>query len=346
MDDNNYFIDCFSGAGGFSTGLEMTGKFKCILGIEYDRYAADTFHRNHKHATVFNGDICELTDKKFVELIAGRKIKLMLSGAPCQGFSTAGKGDPEDPRNSLFKQFVRLLKIATPDYFIMENVRGLLSKKNEETFKKILSCFEKLGYNMDYDVLNADDFGVSQARQRLIIIGSRVRKAYMPVIKAIQPKPIVEILKDIKNSYGGVFDHDLNQAEITNKLDKRRIARIPPGEYIRYECQEKEFLTKSLYLDVDWKNMPEGRLRQARYRRLPNYGISPTIMTSHTCYYHPTEDRYLTVREAARIQSFPNDFHFGFNTPMSAKWKQVGNAVPPLMAKAIGEHILFMESAR
>ena len=343
---DHYFIDCFSGAGGFSAGLEMTGRLKCALAIEHDKYAAKTFSSNHPNAKVYLGDISKLSNQELLKLTHGKSIKLIVGGPPCQGFSTAGLGDPNDPRNKLFLQFVRMIKTLTPDYFIMENVKGLLSEKNEKTFKAILSQFKKLGYNMDYAVLNAKHFGVAQSRDRLIIIGSCVRTAYIPKFKYKKLVPIIEVLKDLKNKYGGTHDHSLSDAEITNKLDKRRISRIPTGECIRYKHQEDDFLTKSLKLGIDWDNLPEGRLRQARYRRLPLYNVSPTIMTSKTCYYHPTEDRYLTVREAAKLQSFPNDFDFGINTPLSAKWKQVGNAVPPLLAKALGEHILFMDDSR
>jgi DNA (cytosine-5)-methyltransferase 1 len=130
----------------------------------------------------------------------------------------------------------------------------------------------------------------------------------------------------------------VDYAQVKSKIELNRLKRIPEGKGIRYEADEKAYLPKSLKLGVDWENLRENRFRQTKYQRLDGQLPSPTIMTHRHNYYHPTEHRFLTQREAARLQSFPNDFVF--TGPVSAQWRQIGNAVPPLLGKALGQKIL------
>lgn len=341
------FIDVFSGAGGLSCGLEMAG-FKCVLGIDFNKHAMTTFARNHKHAHAYAGDVTKLTNKKIKDIIGDRDINVVVGGPPCQGFSTVGPGNPEDDRNKLFLEFLRIVKLTKPEYVVIENVTGLLAKKNEKTLKAIFKRFVSLGYNMDVQVMSSQNYGVPEKRRRTIFIGSRVNdKITFPkkthdiiMAKTFRPPVTVgDVLEDIEHG-GEIFNHDLESAQIKSKLDKKRLARIPEGKGIRYEKDEKAYLTKSLKLGVDWATMREGRFRQTKFQRLDRNSVSPTIMTHRHSYYHPVENRYLTQREAAKIQSFPNDFVF--EGPLSAQWRQIGNAVPPLMAKAIGTAIKKM----
>lgn len=340
------FIDVFSGAGGLSCGLEMAG-MNCLLGVDHDRYALETFAHNHKNANIFCGDIRKLTKRKLDELINEQPVHAVVGGPPCQGFSTVGKGNPEDERNSLFLEFVRLVRLTRPYFVVMENVTGLVAKKNEETLKDIFKRFHRLGYNMDVRVMSAHNYGVPEKRRRTIIIGTRINDA--PVYPKIThgdsnelaTKPTVtlgDILEDLSTKSGQVFNHDLDSVKLKNKLEVQRIAKVPEGCSIRYERDEKSYLPPSLRLGIDWRELPENRLRQAKYQRLHRELPSPTIMTHRHSYYHPTENRYLTAREAAKIQSFPNDFVF--SGPVSAQWRQIGNAVPPLLGKAIGTALL------
>jgi DNA (cytosine-5)-methyltransferase 1 len=342
------FIDIFSGAGGFSCGLEMAG-MKCVLGVDFNKNAMETFAHNHKHAYPYHGDITKLTNKKIDKILDGQEVDLVVGGPPCQGFSTVGPGDPNDQRNKLFLEFVRIVKHTRPKYIVIENVTGLLAKKNEKTLKAILSRFNKLGYNIDVDVLSSHHYGVAEKRRRTIFIGSRVNekiefpKKTHDVIMAKTHRPSVtvgDIIDDLATKKKEILNHDLEMAQVKSKIDLKRLKRIPEGRGIRYEKDEKEFLPPSLRLGVDWKNIRENRFRQTKYQRLDRKNISPTIMTHRHSYYHPTEDRYLTQREAAKIQSFPNDFEF--KGSLTAQWRQIGNAVPPLMGKAIGKVILKM----
>jgi DNA (cytosine-5)-methyltransferase 1 len=340
-----HFIDVFSGAGGFSTGLEMAG-MRCVLGIDIDQHAIKTFARNHKYAEVYTGDVTKLSKREIEKLTNSTPIDLVVGGPPCQGFSTVGLGDPKDQRNSLFLQFVRLVRITNPNFVVIENVTGLLAKKNESTLKAIFKKFEALGYHLDVKVLEATDYGVPEVRRRTIILGSRLPVQIEFPKASHQKKPVTvgEALKNLKTKNGTLHNHDLDFAQIKNALDLKRLRAVPEGKGVRYEKDEQAyFKAKSLKLGIDWKKIPENRLRQAKYYRLDRKKPSPTIMTHRQSYYHPTEDRYLTQREAARLQSFPNNFIF--EGPVSAQWRQIGNAVPPLLGRSIGKAILNMLKA-
>lgn len=338
------FIDLFSGAGGLSNGLEQAG-LKCLLGIDMDKNAIETFKANHRYANTYCGSITEITEKKLIELTKGQTIHAIVGGPPCQGFSTVGIGDPKDERNLLFREFIRLVKILHPHFFIIENVTGLLAKKNEKTILAIFKLFSDLGYNLDVKVMSAEDYGVPERRRRTIFIGSRINNTItfpMPLVKA--PVTVGHALKNLKSKNGKFYNHDIDKAKVKSDLDLKRIAHIPEGKGIRYEEDEKSYFPKKLFLGIDWKNTPENRLRQTKYQRLDRKKPSPTIMTHRHNYFHPTENRYLTQREAAALQSFPNDFVF--TGPLSAQWRQIGNAVPPLLGKALGTSLLAMYSAQ
>lgn len=342
------FIDIFAGAGGLSCGLELAG-LNCLLGIDYDKYAMQTFAKNHKNAQSYCGDIRELKKKDILEKLDGNPVHLVVGGPPCQGFSTVGLGNPEDMRNTLFLEFCRVVRITKPYFVIVENVTGLLAKKNEDTLQNIFKKFKTLGYDMDVQVMSSQNYGVPEKRRRTILIGTRLNvEVEFPKIthdtiiaKTFRPPMTVgDALSNLETKSGKVLNHDLDTSHLKSKLELKRIARIPEGKGIRYEIDEKMYFTKSLKLGIDWVNLRENRFRQTKYQRLDRNKPSPTIMTHRHSYYHPVENRYLTQREAAALQSFPNDFEF--MGPLSAQWRQIGNAVPPLMAKAIGKSITKM----
>jgi DNA (cytosine-5)-methyltransferase 1 len=334
------FIDLFSGAGGLSNGLEQAG-LKCLLGVDMDKNAIETFRANHHHAETFCGSITELSQKKILELTKGETIHAIVGGPPCQGFSTVGIGDPKDQRNLLFKEFIRVVKILHPHFFIIENVTGLLAKKNEKTIQAIFKLFSSMGYNLDVKVMSAEDYGVPERRRRTIFIGSKINNAiHFPLPSHQKPITVGLALKNLKSKNGKIFNHDIEKALIKSELDRKRIGLIPEGKGIRYEADERNYLTKKLFLGIDWSKIPENRLRQTKYQRLDRKKPAPTIMTHRHNYFHPTENRYLTQREAAALQSFPNDFIFHGN--LSAQWRQIGNAVPPLLGKVLGQTLLSL----
>jgi DNA (cytosine-5)-methyltransferase 1 len=339
------FIDLFSGCGGFSKGLEMAGH-KCVLGVDFDKYAVETFAKNHKHAQAVCIDIHKLSKAKLSQYIEINEIDMVVGGPPCQGFSTVGKGDADDDRNSLFKQFIRIVKLTSPKVVIFENVTGILAKKNEKVLKNILKSFEKLGYEMDARVMSAEEYGVPSKRRRTIIMGVRNTDPVFPKIShGVRSKKsevtVQDAFKKLETKSGKIFNHNVDLATVKNKLDEKRLKHIPAGHGIRYEKDELQFLPKSLRYDIDWETIGEKRFRQTRLQRLPWDKPAPTILTSRSMYYHPEEPRYLTVREAAACQSFPANFIF--EGSQTAQFRQIGNAVPPLLAKAIGLELKKMK---
>jgi DNA (cytosine-5)-methyltransferase 1 len=339
------FIDLFSGCGGLSCGLEMAGH-RCLLGVDADKDAIASFAANHHEASTYLGDIKKLSEKKLSELLKGKKVDMVVGGPPCQGFSTVGKGLVDDERNQLFKEFVRIVRVTQPKVILFENVTGLVAKKNQAILKKIFVHFEKLGYNMDARVLSAEEYGVPEKRRRTIIMGVKGGECIFPSVThgsraGKKVKTVALALKNLKSSNGKIYNHDITLAQIKNKEDRERLKFIPSGKGIRYEADEKNYLPKKLRYGVDWKKLRENRFRQTRLQRLPLNEPSPTILTARTSYYHPIEHRYLTPREAAACQSFPNDFVF--HGSQTAMFRQIGNAVPPGLAEALGQVIKKIE---
>lgn len=335
------FIDLFSGCGGLSAGLEMAGH-ECLLGVDANKEAIQSFAANHRNAAVYLGDIKKLSEKKLIELLKGQKVDMVVGGPPCQGFSTVGKGAVDDIRNQLFKEFVRIVKITQPRVILFENVTGLVAKKNQEILKQIFQYFERLGYNMDARVLSAEEFGVPEKRRRAIIMGVKGGECLFPTVThgtraKKKTVTVAQAFKNLKARDGRIYNHDIKMAEVKKKEDRLRLDHIPAGCGIRYQEDEKEYLPKKLWYGVDWDKLREKRFRQTRLQRLPLNDPSPTILTARTSYYHPVESRYLTPREAAACQSFPNDFVF--HGSQTAIFRQIGNAVPPLLARALGEVI-------
>ncbi len=343
------FIDLFSGCGGLSVGLELAGH-TCKLGVDFNKDAIETFKHNHKNSESYCGDIEKLTSAKLKKLIDPSQIDMVVGGPPCQGFSTIGKGQAGDQRNKLFKQFVRIVKVCNPKVIIMENVTGLLAKKNTKTLESIFREFEKLGYQVEARVLSSEEYGVPEIRRRTILIGTKNCSAplYPEVTHGKRGEhklnTVGHAFKSFQKGNAEVLNHNIETAKIKNELDRKRLAKIPEGRGIRYEKDELAYLPKRLRFDIDWNTIPEKRFRQVKYQRLDTSLPSPTILTSRTSYYHPTENRYLTVREAASCQSFPSDFEF--KGSLTSQFRQIGNAVPPLLGYALGLAATQMVSKR
>jgi len=345
------FIDLFSGAGGMSCGLEMAG-WQCVLGIDHDQAAIATFKHNHQHAQAIAGDIREISIEQIQSSINYKKVDLICGGPPCQGFSTIGQNDHQDERNFLFFEFLRVVEALKPDYIIVENVTGLLSKRNENVLTEIIKSFTDLGYTMDVKVLSAHHYGVPEKRRRTIFLGNRfgVKNIYPDKIfkdsdqdeqNLPLPRNIGWAFDTLLDINGEILNHDIKRAQISNDLERERVSHIPEGKSVRYEKDQLAYLPERLWFDVDWQNIHEERFREAKLNRLDRQGCSNTINTSRTTYYHPTENRYLTAREAAAIQSFPSDYFFCGT--LTQQWRQIGNAVPPLLAKALGKSILCLD---
>jgi len=343
------FIDLFCGAGGLSKGLIKAG-MNCLVGIDHLKPAIETFTANHPKSISICDDLRTIKTNEVKKLIGKQKVHLICGGPPCQGFSTIGPGNKDDSRNHLFLEFVRFVKDFKPNVVLIENVTGLLAKKNIETLESIFLCFEKLGYHLSIKVLSAEEYGVAQIRRRVCIIGNNLKTENLFPIpkygtqdnsKKLQvPRNVKWAFENLLKHKDNFHNHDKDAAYIKKNIEKERIGHVPEGKYIRYERDEKKYLPKELWFDHDWNKISEKRFREARYYRLNRKKPSPTIVTGSRMYYHPTEDRYLTVREAAAIQSFPANFKFYGS--IGRQWTQIGNAVPPVLGYEIGKAILKM----
>ncbi|MDN3015799.1 DNA cytosine methyltransferase [Paenibacillus sp. BSR1-1] len=357
-------IDLFAGAGGMSTGFEQAG-FKVLLANEYIPQIAETYQYNHKQTKVLIGDIRDVTIEEMKREIGDCKIDVVTGGPPCQGFSMSGKRIRntsefiDDPRNYLFKEFYKVVKGFSPKYFVMENVEGLLTMKNGLIFETIYHAFMELGYFMDYGVLDAKGYGVPQSRKRLIILGCKEKKIYLPDEthgKSKELKPLVTIQDAIS---------DLNFLESGEGKECMEYRFGPKSQY----QQTRRKNTPNLYNHVVTKhsklaiermklvkpgenrnNLPEEHqtksVHSGAYGRMEWDKCATTITTRFDTpsvgrVIHPELNRTITVREAARLQSFDDDYQF-LGT-RSSQGIQVGNAVPPLLAQAIGNIIMAAE---
>lgn len=308
------FVDLFCGAGGLSLGLEMAG-LRGICGLDWFKEAGMTYRHNFKHPLV-EGDITNLEVKKEFyntvnKQLNGRRLTVVAGGFPCQGFSMSGNRIVDDPRNSLYKEMLEIVNNLKPDYVICENVVGLRSMLNGKVEQKILSDFYKSGYSMNVTTLCAADYGVPQKRNRVIFIGNRIGATNFhpePMLSPREYKTTASAIADLMNCPS---DPSFNHVP-TKHSDamKRRLLEVPEGQSL-YEG----------YSDA-WKKCPWNE-------------ASCTIKENHGgVNIHPKLPRVLTAREMARLQSFPDSFVF--EGSKAKQLVQIGNAVPPLLGKAIG----------
>lgn len=308
------FVDCFCGAGGLSKGLEMAG-LQGICGLDWFKEAGMTYERNFDHPFV-NGDITQSDVKQhFYDVIKqqlkGRRLNVVAGGFPCQGFSMAGNRIVDDPRNSLYKELLEIVEFLQPDFVVCENVKGLRSMLGGMVEQKILSDFRKIGYDMNVTTLCAADYTVPQKRERVIFIGNRLGKRNFhpqPMLAPSQYRTTGEAIEDLMNHPEDIaFNHVPTRHK--PEMQERMLA-----------CLEGHSLYKG-YSDA-WKKCPWNE-------------ASCTIKENHGgVNIHPKLPRVLTAREMARLQSFPDDFIF--EGPKNKQLVQIGNAVPPLLGKAIG----------
>ncbi len=345
-------IDLFAGCGGFSTGFTQAG-FEITKAVEFDKTIADTYKKNHINTDVIVSDIGLIDNKNY---FAQNECDVIIGGPPCQGFSMAGarirNGFVDDPRNYLFKHYFNIVKIVKPKAFVIENVQGLLTMAQGKILSEIIRLFsdkDNFGseqYHLHYKLVNATDFGIPQHRERVILIGLKNKDfdidelfdktkddvlykhpnyfEKVTVWDAISnlPKTNAEGIctnTTSESNYQLYLSCDSDQlhnhyATRHNSKAVERMAKIKPGE-------------NWTALDEDIKSVHSGA-----YGRLKKDGVAPTITTrfdtpSGGMFIHPLENRTLTPREAARIQSFPDSFVFYGNK--SSICKQIGNAVPP-----------------
>lgn len=361
-------LDFFAGAGGLSEGMKLAG-INVVYANEIDKWAKMTYKHNHPETVFDCCDIAEITPESIKESITEKQkfeldsVDIIAGGPPCQGFSIIGQRNIDDPRNRLFKEFLRLVDRIQPKAFIMENVFGLLSMKNGKVKDEIVNAFTKAGYTVTAPkILSAADFGVPQFRRRVFFLGIRNDISTTPLHypkpthampeninhllpyvtvgnaifdlpeKVVESKgfeigesvkyfslPTTDFQKKMRNEHKSVYNHH------TKRLLDKRMARI---------TQLAEGATQVTLP----KELQSGG-HENKYRRLSSNQPSPTL-TAHMSkdlsdFIHPKHNRPITVREAARIQSFPDEYVFTGSE--FQQLKQIGNAVPPLLGYAVAK---------
>lgn len=339
-------IELFSGAGGMATGAKQAGVNICIA-VENNAYAAQTYMKNHIDTTVVIDDIENVTEFRFNKK---NEPVVLFGGPPCQGYSYSNRKtrNSQNPKNWLFKEFLRCAKLIMPDWIIMENVPGLKRMDNGFFLKAICDDLHELGYTPNFKILNAVDFGVPQKRERLFIVASKSGIVFeFPEGNFINTHLTVkDAISDLPILTNGSMEKELSYK--TSALSK--YAKMLRGNSKRVK---QNYVSKNSDIVVEryqyikqgnnWKDIPEklmanykdySRCHSSIYRRLKE--DEPAVIISNyrkSMIIHPTENRGLSVREAARLQSFPDSYEFVGS--LDQKQQQVGNAVPPLLAKAI-----------
>ncbi|MEM2618867.1 MAG: DNA cytosine methyltransferase [Candidatus Hadarchaeales archaeon] len=386
------FIDLFAAPGGLSLGFEMAG-FRCLAAVDIDERAMLTFKHNFPEAAAIVEDITRLRSEGLLGRtgVKASDIDVIVGGPPCQGFSTVGRvkiaslvregiwslsnSHPRfinDPRNVLYREFVRMVADIKPKAFVMENVPGMMSYCNGKIVRQILKDFSRIGYRTEAKVLNAVWFGVPQIRKRIFFVGTRLRDAEIswPQPECVEPEEAVRLDAPFRGSgmkrpitvweaigdlpepvqgRPGLADRPI-EYDRPPLSDYQRWAREGSDRihnHVTRQHSERDVRVFSMMHEgAWWKDLPEEIRKLYGYRddifhdkmkRLrsdrPSWTVVAHLYKDRYMYIHPKQPRTITVREAARLQSFPDRFIFmGSRTD---QFRQVGNAVPPLLARAI-----------
>jgi DNA (cytosine-5)-methyltransferase 1 len=329
MKNKHTVVDLFAGVGGLSLGFKEND-FDLVFANDIDEDASKTFTYNHPKTKFFLGDVKELTENKIKRLIGNTKVDVLVGGVPCQSFSMVGyrttkkEANLDDPRHYLFREFIRVAKILNPKIIIIENVKAILSSHKGKIKDEIISKLKEIGYDVDYEILNAADFGNSQLRERAIFIGNKLGIPNNFPKKTHSPDNYVTIAEIFSNI--PLANHEPKQ--LSGKV-LERVKLIKPGN--------------------NWKSLPielqTGSKHSGAYGRLDPNKPSRTLTTRFDTppggyVTHPIENRAITVREGARIQGFPDDFIF--IGKRISQYRQVGNAVAVGMSRALAKSVKEM----
>jgi len=338
-------IDLFCGAGGLSYGFEKAG-YNVLLGIDNDSMALKTFELNHKDSRSICGDITQISYEDIKKLIGNAKVDVIVGGPPCQGMSLSGPRKFEDPRNRLYLSFIRLVREMQPKAFVIENVPGLVTLFGGEIKNSIIKEFESMGYKIQYKILCSHDYGVPQSRRRVVFVGCKNGNYEYPTADMKQVT-CEEALSDLPPLIDTIGEEDVAyQTEPKNEYQKtmRKNSKRVKNHIAACHSENVQKTIALIPPGGNYKSLPKGyestRNFHVAWTRFPDNRPAPTIDTGHRHHFHYKYNRVPTVRECARIQSFPDDFIFLGNK--TQQFRQVGNAVPPLMAKRIAEQVKLL----
>lgn len=351
-------IDLFCGCGGFSHGFSQAG-FNVLLGIDMWNDAIVTYLKNHPGSKAINDDITNVTPNTLLQAagVTAEEVDVIIGGPPCQGFSVSCKRLIDDPRNKLYKSFVEMVRCIQPKMFVMENVPGLLSMGKGSVRNQIIEDFTNAGYVVSTKILTASDYGVPQARRRVFFVGINPAKV-VNTSEFLFPEPthgVEDGLIPYVTCKDALSDLDFISDEIAlpektdyvlpAKTDYQIMMRANSKILLNHVATIHNQKTKDIIAMVpdggNYKSLPE-ELWQTRkvhiaWTRMNSQKPCFTIDTGHNHHFHYRANRVPTVRESARLQSFPDDFEFiGIKT---SQLKQVGNAVPPILARVVAKMV-------
>jgi len=336
--DKPKLIDCFCGAGGLSLGFDLAG-FEIVYAFDSSEACVKTYNHNiGPHAYV--ADVSQVSKAVVEEHIGygASNIDVLVGGPPCQGFSIQRRGADNDQRNDLLMEFVRLVLEIKPKFFLIENVSGLISARGKPYYQELIKKCEESGYITTTKKLNAAEFGVPQFRRRVFVVGELVANGFASFRFPEGERRYQHIPVTVRDAIYDLIEKTENDIpnHIAGKLSMTNLSRIKSLK----AGQGREFLPLELQLQCHINNPTHRHLDV--YGRMAWNSPSPTITTkfdsfSRGRFGHPELDRNITLREGARLQSFPDSYVFFGNKSQIAM--QIGNAVPPLLAKALGERI-------
>lgn len=360
---NPTVIDLFCGAGGLSEGLRQAG-YSILCGNDIDPYASATYKKSHKETVFIQESIRQLSPLDFLNAtgLAKGELDCIAGGPPCQGYSVYNhQRGMHDERSHLFRDYLRIVEGLMPKWLVMENVTGIMSAGEGEAFQAVMSGIRSLGYQVEAKILRAEEYGVPQERRRVFFLANRIGapivwpikthgnslKPFVTIFDAISDmpsldngegiaessydsEPLSEFQRELRKGSNLVLNH---AAPRLGAINIERMKYIPQGGSWR---------------DIPFELLPAGMKRAKRsdhtkrYGRMRWEGLSSTVLTKCDLHWgafiHPDQNRAITVREAARIQSFPD--WFKFEGPRTEQYVQVGNAVPPILGRKIGEAML------
>lgn len=331
-------IDCFSGAGGLSLGLQQAG-FQVLAAFDNNRIATTTYSANlGDHILLADARSLQGDDLLAISGLKRGEVDLVAGGPPCQGFSIQRRGDANDPRNELIFEFLRLVGEIAPKAFLMENVSALAGPKNRHLLELFCETARVQGYFVDWKVVNAAEYGVPQARKRLIVVGRKLKGTTADVFRSEK----CDTVQTVRDAIGGlpapgpyeVCGMHNHEPDNISDLNRLRISHVPPGG-------GREDLPSNLQLPCHAVSVEKAGHRGV-YGRLWWDRPATTITTKCNSFTrgrfaHPDQHRNITMREAARLQGFPDDFVFSGGKVDVAH--QVGNAVPPPLIKTVAENL-------